>query len=189
MPPPLTGSDPYGAPSGYKSSGSGSGYGQVYPQPAFGSSPAGSGQPGPPPSGSGQGSGGPTGPSGSEPGAAGPFVLWIDDQPEGNRRLVEQLRGGGALVLTATSTEEAATMLDRRGPKPDFLISDISRGDDPDAGLDGLAELRRGGYAGAAAFFTGRITPERRRRATDLGALISSSWAEVLAELDRATRR
>ena len=54
VPPPLTGSDPYGAPSGYKV-GSGSGYGQVYPQPAFGSSPAGSGQPGPPPSGRARG--------------------------------------------------------------------------------------------------------------------------------------
>jgi CheY-like chemotaxis protein len=115
------------------------------------------------------------------PPLAGLRVLWLDDHPENNYALSEELRQAGADVAIATDFEEAERQLIPPG-QVDFLISDITRGQEANAGFTDLRRLRDAGlYDGPAAFFTARITPTRRRMAAELGALdVTDSWARVL---------
>jgi hypothetical protein len=60
-------------------------------------------------------------------------ILWVDDHLENNvneRRMLRQLKAG---VDTARTTDEALDMLSRGNY--DLVLSDMSRGDDPVAGL------------------------------------------------------
>ena len=104
-------------------------------------------------------------------------ILWLDDMPENNNRLVAQLRGAGAHVELAASAEGAAEILPSL--TPDLLISDIGRGDRPEAGFEDLEQFQTDGrYSGPVIFFTARVTASRRARAKKLGAVIVSSEDE-----------
>jgi CheY-like chemotaxis protein len=68
-------------------------------------------------------------------------ILWVDDHPENNvneRRMLRQLKAG---LDTAKTTEEALEML-RRG-NYDLVLSDMSRGADPAAGLKLAEQLQK----------------------------------------------
>lgn len=52
-------------------------------------------------------------------------VLWVDDQPEGNRREITTLEQAGLVVDTAVSNAAAADQM--RGREYDLIISDIRR--------------------------------------------------------------
>lgn len=100
---------------------------------------------------------------------AGMRVLWIDDEPEGPGYLIDEFRAGGARVEAVTNREEAIEILPRL--RPTALISDIRRGDDPQAGFTDLRYLREQGlYRGPAFFYTGQVTPARLAQAEELGA-------------------
>nr|WP_272918104.1 P-loop NTPase fold protein [Actinomadura rayongensis] len=110
---------------------------------------------------------------------AGLHIASIDDEPGNNDLLVQLLEGAGAQV----SILDAATVTDPLiiNTPPDALVSDITRGADPDGGFEHVQQLRAAGYQGPVIFYTGRITPHRRQRAQDLGAIaITTSATDVL---------
>jgi CheY-like chemotaxis protein len=119
---------------------------------------------------------------------AGWRVVCVDDNPESLTQLVQMLEDLGASVKIYSIDETADQVI--RDWKPDAVISDITRGEDPIAGFTHIAKLRKSGYAGPVAFFTARVTPERRRRAEELHALgVFTSETAVIQALSGAALR
>jgi CheY-like chemotaxis protein len=100
---------------------------------------------------------------------AGWRIVCVDDNPDSLTELVRMLEVLGASVKVYSNPAEADQGIRRR--KPHAVISDITRGDDLTAGFKHVSHLRESGYDGPVVFFTGRVTPERRRQAGELGAL------------------
>jgi CheY-like chemotaxis protein len=98
----------------------------------------------------------------------GTRIICIDDNPDSLLALINALEGRGASVEVYSNSVDAEREILRR--PPEAVISDIARGDDPNAGFAGAERLRNAGYKGPIIFFTARITPERRTRARALGA-------------------
>ncbi|HYS35753.1 MAG TPA: P-loop NTPase fold protein [Pseudonocardiaceae bacterium] len=97
-------------------------------------------------------------------------ILWIDDLPETNRRMIDFLHRSGANVLLAADRTSALEVLSRT--RTDVILSDFTRGGDVNAGIDDLAYLRRKGlYGGPVIFCSGQGSPTRQRRAEELSAL------------------
>lgn len=71
------------------------------------------------------------GSSGSASSPAG--VLWVDDRPDHNARLLDSLRDQGVRVEVAHSVTDALTRLGER--QYAIVVSDVSRVDDGEAGL------------------------------------------------------
>jgi CheY-like chemotaxis protein len=111
---------------------------------------------------------------------AGMHVLCVDDNPSNVDQLVYVLEGLGATVNVYDSIASAEPEV-MRGPV-DVLISDITRGDDPDAGFKDVEQLRNSGYSGPVVFFTARITPQRRQRAQELKAIAIVNAEEDVAD-------
>jgi CheY-like chemotaxis protein len=100
----------------------------------------------------------------------GARVLWLDDRPETNRILAEYLRSRGAQVVQVTDRTGALEAL--AIGRPTVLLSDFTRHGDVNAGIDDLEYLRtRELYDGPVIFASGQGTPDRQRRAEELGAL------------------
>ncbi|MFD0569294.1 P-loop NTPase fold protein [Kitasatospora gansuensis] len=77
---------------------------------------------------------------------SGARVLWVDDVPTNNDRLAEQLRRSGAEVRQVKSTAEALTEL---AWQPHVVITDMKRGSEKRAGIDGITAVKaRGSPAG-----------------------------------------
>jgi CheY-like chemotaxis protein len=71
----------------------------------------------------------------------GARILWIDDHPEWSdweHRVLEEL---GTHVIWATTTGKALEIL--ASQSIDLILSDIARGDDEQAGLSGLTQIRQ----------------------------------------------
>ena len=100
---------------------------------------------------------------------AGWRIVCVDDNPDSLAGLVQMLKGLGASVKVHSGPAGADPEVQRW--KPHAVISDITRGEDPAAGFTHVSQLRESGYDGPVVFFTARVTPERRRRAEELGAL------------------
>jgi len=107
----------------------------------------------------------------------GTTVLWVDDEPNtGDHALLPP----GVNLMVATSTDEAKRLLIGRREPISLLISDIGRGADRDAGLEGLKELREKSiYNGPAVFYTLRPTSGQVDEASGLNAAITSSPDEL----------
>jgi CheY-like chemotaxis protein len=115
---------------------------------------------------------------------AGWRIVCIDDNPESLNFLVGMMESLGATVKVYSGSARADSEIQQS--EPDAVISDITRGDDPSAGLDHVSRLRDMGYQGPVIFFTARITPERRQRAEDLNAIdIVISEEAVIDALSR----
>jgi CheY-like chemotaxis protein len=95
-------------------------------------------------------------------------IICVDDQPSNLDDLVSELENRGATVRVYSDSVRAEEAIKQRAP--DVVISDITRGDDPHAGFEFIARLRRTGYEGPVVFFTGRVTAQRRERAEQLNA-------------------
>lgn len=67
-------------------------------------------------------------------------ILWVDDVPENNRYLTRLFGEFGMQVDSARSTEEALHLLGHRSY--DMVLTDIRRGNDPQAGIRMLQEFR-----------------------------------------------
>lgn len=115
---------------------------------------------------------------------AGTRIVCVDDNPDSLSSLVGMLKERGAEVTVYADPQAAESDILRR--RPDVVISDITRGEDPDAGFTAARQLRAGGYSGPLIFFTARITPERRRQASEVGALTT---ANTEREVIRAVTR
>jgi CheY-like chemotaxis protein len=105
-------------------------------------------------------------------------VLWIDDNPANNARVVKTLRSRRAVVLQATTTDEA--LLTLKSAPINLVITDIARGTEPDAGFVGLELLRARGFTHPAIIYASRITGARRERALTVDAQLTTSPAELL---------
>lgn len=116
--------------------------------------------------------------------ADGLRILWVDDSPESNEALVQRIRRGGGFVVQADSASMTEQLLSTSAATFDLLVSDIARGVDQDAGF---SDLRRWQdeelWSGPVVFFAARITPERRSKATELEAFITSSPSELMLQV------
>jgi CheY-like chemotaxis protein len=112
-------------------------------------------------------------------------ILWIDDHPSNNAKIVDQLRSYGAIVELADSGRAAQAII--RSFSPDILISDVGRGGDSNAGFDDLRALRGEGlYSGPAVFYSSRISTAMRSAASELNAPIVSAQLDLLRAIGDA---
>ena len=72
-------------------------------------------------------------------------ILWVDDHPENNAGISNSLTERGMLVDTALHTEEALEKLAQQNYQ--VLLSDLGRGDSPEAGLDMLLTFKEKGIS------------------------------------------
>jgi CheY-like chemotaxis protein len=121
-------------------------------------------------------------------GVGGPLdglrLLWIDDaiSSEPNMNLVRKIEREGAAVATASSGAQARELL--ASGAFDLVISDASRGADPDAGFRDMGSFRSEGlFDGPVVFYVGRVTAHRRERAAALGAKVTTNAGELIREL------
>jgi DNA-binding NtrC family response regulator len=70
----------------------------------------------------------------------GRTILWVDDQPTGNRIERRLLRQMGVFVETVTSNDQAMTVLTDPAESISLVISDIQRASGP-SGLDLVKSL------------------------------------------------
>jgi hypothetical protein len=105
-------------------------------------------------------------------------ILWLNDEPDSDIELVATIEGRGATVSRARNLDEATAQL--QAAPVQLLVSDITRDDNPTAGFEDLKRLQAEGlYRGPAVFYTLRITPSRRKRASDLNARITNDPNEL----------
>jgi CheY-like chemotaxis protein len=81
----------------------------------------------------------------------GARILWVDDHPQNNYYERNILQSLGVKVSTALTTEEALPMIARQ--RFDLIITDRSRGSDPDAGITLLNALREQGSHPSIIFY------------------------------------
>ena len=86
-------------------------------------------------------------------------LLWVDDLPGNNRPIVELLQRAGMTIDLALDTEEGLTLLQRH--QYDVVITDLRRGDDPQAGMRLIAEMSRLEIGVPILVFTGSFDPMR----------------------------
>jgi CheY-like chemotaxis protein len=109
-------------------------------------------------------------------------ILWIDDNPASVELDTRAMRRAGAYVEVVENRAEAERHL--AAEEHDLLISDITRGEDHEAGFTDVEGLRRGRYySGPVIFFTGRVTPAREAWAEQLGALGVTASPDTLQQL------
>lgn len=111
--------------------------------------------------------------SNGPPGLDGLRVLWVDDEADEalaeTALHAERLTSRGAVVEFATDLPSVRAAL--RKFAPDVIISDIARAEAEYAGIDDVQALRHSGdYYGPVIFYVARVTPNRLRRAKELGA-------------------
>ncbi|MFG2491540.1 response regulator [Streptomyces caniferus] len=117
----------------------------------------------------------------------GVHILWVDDHPRNNDVLAGAFRAAGAVVRIARDSGAADEAL--AVETPTLIISDIERDGNPREGLEHIARLRRDGrYAGPVVFYAGRVTPERKTVARELGAHLTSSGTEIERLIVRAAQ-
>jgi CheY-like chemotaxis protein len=107
---------------------------------------------------------------GTDTSAAG--VLWVDDRPEHNARLLDGLREQGVRVDVARSPADALARLGERDYT--IIVSDMSRVDNPDEGLRQLEQAS--GTTQVVVFSRYASTVETYR---DRGVAVVSSEAEI----------
>ena len=107
-------------------------------------------------------------------------ILWVDDNPENNvseRNALEQL--GLQFTLALTTTEALAKMSER----PDLVISDFKRTEDPSAGYTLLKALRERGEKVAFVIYSSSSSPELQAEAKNRGAYGETNDPRVLFDM------
>jgi len=116
-------------------------------------------------------------------------VLWVDDRPENNALLIDQLMTDGVQVDVARTTEEGLALASRRGYGA--VITDMGRWEDGRyhtmAGVDFARRLRASGDSTPLLVFTsGRATREHGDEARAAGAeAVTSSGVDLIGFLRR----
>jgi CheY-like chemotaxis protein len=96
-------------------------------------------------------------------------VLWIDDNPDTNGAMTDLLRMRGVTVTLATDRASALRAFELT--QPDAVLSDFTRGGNPNAGIEDLEYFRVNRiYAGPVIFASGHDSPIVRRRLAELNA-------------------
>lgn len=117
--------------------------------------------------------------------AAAHAVLWVDDYPENNALLIEQLQRNAVRVDLAKSTSEAISFLNQR--RYGAVLSDMGRTEKgvevPDAGLRLLRTVRASGQDIPFLFYTSSFAARTYgQEATEEGATVITSSPTVLFE-------
>jgi CheY-like chemotaxis protein len=116
-------------------------------------------------------------------------VLWVDDRPENNALLIDQLETDGVRVDVAHSSAEGLTLIGRR--EYGAVISDMGRWEGGrhrgTAGIELARELRKSGDTTPLLMFTSdRSIREHGQEALAAGAEgVTSSGVDLLAFLRR----
>jgi CheY-like chemotaxis protein len=118
-------------------------------------------------------------------------ILWVDDQPQGNRHEAAALAKLQIEVVQAHSTDEAMARLREDAGPFDLVISDWERTDEPpEAGLRLFTRMRDAGLALPVVYYHGAQGGLRRQRADQVLALGAAGEAvrpgELLALVARA---
>ncbi|SDP88159.1 KAP family P-loop domain-containing protein [Actinopolyspora xinjiangensis] len=122
-----------------------------------------------------------------QPDMRGGYALVVDDvfeEKDGSfsdtGRIVTTLQQWGARVDTASDFDSMKRVISER--TPDVIVSDINRHGVENAGLQDLQALRdRGVYGGPVVFYVARVTPARRKWASDLEAVgVTNSFSEAM---------
>jgi CheY-like chemotaxis protein len=112
-------------------------------------------------------------------------VLWVDDHPENNALLIEQLQQNAVRVDLAKSTNEALSYLRQR--RYGAVLSDMGRTENgtniPDAGMRLLSAIRDSDRNIPILFYTSSFAAtEYAEEATAAGANVITSSPTVLFE-------
>ena len=106
-------------------------------------------------------------------------ILWVDDHPENNEQIRERMIPYSVINTVVTSTEEALKEL--AVVDFDWVVSDIARGDDYEAGFKLASIIREELQKDTKViFYTGRVTQSRREKAYQLSANITSDPYELV---------
>ncbi|HEV8557875.1 MAG TPA: response regulator [Actinophytocola sp.] len=113
-------------------------------------------------------------------------VLWVDDYPENNALIVEQLQRNGTRVDLARSTREGLALLGQR--RYGAIVSDMGRFEGgqevPDAGMRLLRTVRETDRATPFVIYSGyRSSVAYREQALEAGATGITASPAVLTEL------
>ena len=112
------------------------------------------------------------------PALRGARVLWIDDEPAGNKWERATLE---ALVVEVTAARSTIEALKRLSADPfDLILSDIKREGIPDEGVTALPRLRQVALATPVVIYVGRV---ERERGTPAGASGLTNRADELLHL------
>lgn len=82
-------------------------------------------------------------------------ALWIDDCPDNNVNEIRMFRQLRVAIDVATTTEAALEMM--KATEYDLVLSDMARGNQADAGLDFLRQLRSSDKTTPVIFYVGVI--------------------------------
>ena len=113
-------------------------------------------------------------------------MLWVDDNPANNQALIDHYRSLGISFDLALSTKQATDFL-AQGEYA-LIISDIGRGDDWEAGIHMIPEIRtRFPKAPPIVIYAHPKAIEAHgEKARNLGAILATaSTQEVIARLEK----
>lgn len=110
------------------------------------------------------------------------LILWVDDMPEGNVNERRALRAIGFKIWKAQTTENALAFL-QDGNKPDLIISDLARPEDPQAGFDLLKKSKVKYFDIPFIIYSGKYKSALRQEALRYGAFGYTSDPAKLIEL------
>jgi CheY-like chemotaxis protein len=89
----------------------------------------------------------------------GAQALWVDDCPDNNVNEIRMFRQLQVAIDVATTTEAALDIVKTK--EYDLVLSDMARGNQADAGLDFLQQLRRVGKTTPVIFYIGTVDPTK----------------------------
>ncbi|TWO72537.1 TIR domain-containing protein [Caenimonas sedimenti] len=111
-------------------------------------------------------------------------ILWVDDQPQGNRHEAAALAKLQIEVVQVLSTDDAMDRLQEDAEAFDLVISDWERaGEPPEAGLRLFTRMRDAGLAVPVVYYHGAQGGLRRQRADQVLALGAAGEAVLPGEL------
>lgn len=106
-------------------------------------------------------------------------ILWVDDNPQNNTYERRSLEALGIRFVISTSTEDAVQKI--KQSKYDLVISDMGRGNNKQAGLDLLKEIKNDNAP--LIFYSWGETVEKVRQAKEKGAFGYTSSPRELFQL------
>ena len=86
-------------------------------------------------------------------------VLWVDDCPDNNVNEIRMFRQLKVAIDVATTTEAALELM--KTTEYDLVLSDMARGDQTDAGIDFLRQLRVSDNTTPVIFYIGTVNPAK----------------------------
>lgn len=106
-------------------------------------------------------------------------LLWVDDNPDNNVQETLMLEKLGFRITHTTSTESG---LDYLASIPyDLVITDLTRQDNPRAGLELLSQIPKVGNVARTIVYAGQ-KDDRAKEAMDLGAVAVTTQPQELLE-------